>query len=339
MFKLLKKVFIPHKHNDFKPHLFRETGAAVIFSAVVILFVVVVSGREIISRTDLTALVLPKVLVDYTNENRAKEKYNNLAINPTLEKAAQLKANDMAEKGYFSHVSPDGKSPWYFFRQAGYEFSYIGENLAVNFSDSSEVSTAWMNSPTHKANILDGRFTETGVGVAYGTYKGVSAVFVVEFFGSPKMKPASTTVASTVVATSKPTSQKTEIAVIEPKTFIISTTTKEVLGESTSVENEGEYKNIASVAVPRGTTGSVAGTTSEKNSSFIERVIMSPNRLLSIAYLIISLIIIFGLILLAFVEEKHRHPRMMYLALGLLVVTVGLLYVYRVLLFNPLVIG
>ena len=48
--------------------------------------------------------------------------------------AAQAKADDMATKGYFAHTSPDGKNSWYWFKQAGYTFTYAGENLALDFS-------------------------------------------------------------------------------------------------------------------------------------------------------------------------------------------------------------
>ncbi len=62
-----------------------------------------------------------------------------LAVNPVLERAAQAKADDMAAKSYFSHNSPDGVTPWFWLNQAGYVFTYAGENLAANFSDSIDV--------------------------------------------------------------------------------------------------------------------------------------------------------------------------------------------------------
>jgi hypothetical protein len=99
----------------------------------------------------------------------------------------------MAEKGYFSHTGPDGAQPWKWFREAGYRYEYAGENLAVNFNESEDVVNAWMKSPTHRANILKHDFTEVGIGVATGTYKGKEAVFVVQFFGKPAPEGAAQT--------------------------------------------------------------------------------------------------------------------------------------------------
>ena len=102
-----------------------------------------------------------------------------------LARGAQLKADDMASKGYFSHTGPDGSAPWKWFQAAGYRYEYAGENLAVNFNESEDVVDAWLKSPTHRANIMKANFTEVGIGVATGTYKGKEATFVVQFFGKP----------------------------------------------------------------------------------------------------------------------------------------------------------
>src|SRR5437764_569553 len=107
----LKKYFIAHKGNQYRPHLFREFSVFVLLSLVLVLFIASVSGRIILQGSNLTALVLPKVLVDYANEDRLAGNYKTLAINDTLQKAAQLKASDMAAKSYFAHQSPDGHDP------------------------------------------------------------------------------------------------------------------------------------------------------------------------------------------------------------------------------------
>ena len=330
MFRWLKKLFIPHKHNDYKPHLFRDAGALALFSIIVLLFFVASSGPMILDRINLTALVLPKVLVDYTNENRASENFKNLTISPVLEKAAQLKANDMAEKGYFAHNSPDGNSPWYFFRQAGYDFSYAGENLAVNFTDSVDVSRAWMNSPGHKANIMNGNFTEIGIATAEGVYKGKNTVFVVQLFGRPAAKTTSST-------SLKPVTQTTGVVVKNSGTP--ATTSQVVLSENVSPEilNENGSSELY-VSVEKKSSDYPTTTPDIKYSSSIERILMSPNKTLSYAYLIISLIILMGLIFTVFIEIRRQHPRLILLAIGLLVIIVGLLYIYRFILFAPLLI-
>lgn len=130
--------------------------------------------------------VYASVLVNLTNKNRASANLSELKVNPVLEKAAQMKADDMAAKGYFSHNTPDGKTPWYWFEQAGYKYEYAGENLAVNFEDSDDIETAWMNSPKHFTNIMNNKFIEIGIATSTGIYKGREAIFVVQLFGKPE---------------------------------------------------------------------------------------------------------------------------------------------------------
>ena len=130
--------------------------------------------------------IYASVLVNLANVDRAKANVNELTENPLLVEVAQLKANDMAEKGYFAHNTPDGKTPWFWFGLVGYEYKYAGENLAVNFLDSNEVHSAWMNSRGHFLNIVNPKYTEIGIATSTGIYKGREAIFVVQMFGTPK---------------------------------------------------------------------------------------------------------------------------------------------------------
>jgi uncharacterized protein YkwD len=134
---------------------------------------------------DSLSAIYAAVLVDLTNQNRAASNISKLAVSPILEKAAQMKADDMASKGYFAHNTPEGKTPWYWFDSAGYKYVYAGENLAVNFQNSEDVETAWMNSRGHFLNIMNPKFTEIGIATSTGVYKGRQAVFVVQLFGAP----------------------------------------------------------------------------------------------------------------------------------------------------------
>lgn len=130
------------------------------------------------------AAVLPSLVVKQTNEERINQSYLTLKTNPLLEKAAQLKADDMAKRSYFSHQGPNGETPWSWFDQVGYRYIYAGENLALNFYDHQTVTRAWMNSIKHRNNILSGNFTDIGIGIAYGEFAGRPSVFIVQFFGS-----------------------------------------------------------------------------------------------------------------------------------------------------------
>ncbi len=152
----------------------------------------------------LVSTVLPSVVIELTNDERADLAEAPLRRSATLDAAAKLKAEHMARNEYFSHYAPDGTSPWFWFDKAGYVYAHAGENLAIHFSDSSEVVDAWMKSPTHRANIVGTQYTEIGVGTAKGEYEGYDTVYVVQLFGTPA-KP-------TVAAAPKPAPKPAPVA-------------------------------------------------------------------------------------------------------------------------------
>lgn len=151
----------------------------------------------------LVTTVLPAVVVDLTNDERSKNAETPLQRNAVLDAAAKLKAEDMAKHEYFSHFSPTGVSPWHWFDEVDYVYAHAGENLAIHFTDSSEVVAAWMKSPAHRDNIVNGKYTEIGVGTAKGNYDGYDTVYVVQLFGTPAVPPATvkTTKTPTPIAT------------------------------------------------------------------------------------------------------------------------------------------
>jgi uncharacterized protein YkwD len=185
----LRRIFIPHEDNGSEPHVFRDASVEILLFIVILGFALAVAERTIVRESNMLAAVYSSALVDLANGERRTATLGELKVNPLLEKAAALKAEDMATKSYFAHYSPEGVSPWYWMRQAGYNYLYAGENLAIDFSDSIDVSRAWMNSPTHRANVLNGHYTEIGIAVRQGTYQGRPTTFVVEMFGSPKSSP------------------------------------------------------------------------------------------------------------------------------------------------------
>jgi hypothetical protein len=191
MFKWLKRQFVPHEINGFRPLFLRRESAVRLAGALIVIelvfFVLPTLYFPQYARDLHLGSVLPGVLATLTNEERSKYNLPTLTVNSQLSQAAQLKADDMASKGYFSHNSPDGKTPWYWFEAVGYKYNYAGENLAVNFSDSEEVTQAWMNSPSHQANLVGRNYSEMGTGIASGIYKGNETIFVVQLYGAPKL--------------------------------------------------------------------------------------------------------------------------------------------------------
>lgn len=89
-----------------------------------------------------------------------------LTIDPALSFIAQTKANDMVNKNYFSHNTPDGHRFFYFLQQLGYSYQSAGENLAIDYNDNSGVVKAWMKSASHKKNIINPRYSKVGIGIA-----------------------------------------------------------------------------------------------------------------------------------------------------------------------------
>ena len=109
-----------------------------------------------------------------------------LLENENLDAAAKAKANDLFKNQYFEHVSPSGIDPGTLVKSAGYEYIVSGENLILgNFKSEAEVVQDWMNSPGHRANILNNRFVDIGVAIIKGTYKGESVWVGVQEFGLP----------------------------------------------------------------------------------------------------------------------------------------------------------
>jgi hypothetical protein len=133
----------------------------------------------------LAADLSPQTVISFTNEERAKKDLPLLVESEALDRAAELKAADMLKNNYFSHTSPAGLTPWHWIKESGYEYQFAGENLAINFTSVSEQGKAWMNSKTHRENILNSDYTEVGVAVVSGTIKGKTSFVTVQLFGKP----------------------------------------------------------------------------------------------------------------------------------------------------------
>lgn len=126
-------------------------------------------------------------VIDWTNRNRSVQGVaSSLSENAVLDRAAEAKVDDMFAKQYFEHVSPSGVGVDKLAESVGYEYIVVGENLALgNFKDDETLVTAWMNSPGHRANILNARFQEIGVAVRRGTFEGREVWLAVQEFGRP----------------------------------------------------------------------------------------------------------------------------------------------------------
>jgi hypothetical protein len=123
-------------------------------------------------------------VIELVNQARGQQGLNDLSENDTLSKIAQDKLEDMIKNNYFAHTSPKGVTPWSWYEKEGYDYKYAGENLAINFMTAENQQKAWMDSPTHKKNILNPLFQEVGVAVGAGEINNQMAIISVQEFGT-----------------------------------------------------------------------------------------------------------------------------------------------------------
>ncbi len=336
MIKILKKYFIPNEENEYKPHILRKVAVSAIAIISVVIFFAGVFQNVIILKTDLLSAVIPRTLVDLANGSRFGSNLGPLAISPVLEQAAQMKANDMALKSYFAHVSPDGVEPWHWFREAGYKYVYAGENLAVNFSDSVDVNNAWLNSPTHRANIMNDKFTEIGIATAKGYYKGRETIFVVQMFGRP-VKTSTQVASVNTPASPAPTPAQTAPpeTPAEPSTAGLA-----VLGEG-SANQEIFVSTVNPDLTPEEVSASLSESTPtsvEEQTTAPERVATSPKTFMNVLYILLGAFVLISLLLTIFIEIKRQHPMHIIYGVGLLLLIVFLTYFYRTFIFTEVII-
>lgn len=180
----VKLAVVPHAANDYRPHAIRRYGLAGLLLLVFLLqgtYNSVTTGSVLGVTTDVT----PYSLLAATNDARQSEGKQELALNEQLSEAARLKAEDMLKNQYWAHTSPSGVTPWDWFGKVGYSYSDAGENLAKNFTTSNAVISAWLQSPTHRANLLKAEFEDVGFATVSGTLDGRAVSIIVAMYGAP----------------------------------------------------------------------------------------------------------------------------------------------------------
>ncbi len=183
----LKLLLIPSKQNKHRPHLIRKSGLVSVAIMLVVLqfaYNFIITGQPKI--LGYATNVSSAQVVAEVNKARESDGLNDLHPNDLLNQAASLKAQDMFTQNYWSHNSPNGVQPWHWFEKAGYDYANAGENLAKDFKTSSGVSNAWMNSKTHRDNVLNSKYKDVGVATVNGVLDGKETTLVVAMFGTTK---------------------------------------------------------------------------------------------------------------------------------------------------------
>lgn len=245
LWKRLYGHFVPSEANHYRPaSLSRDFLIAIVAVTCVVEGFLLSSLFMQSNAGQFAASVLKSAVINLTNAERADAGLVALTSNPQLTLAAQAKAEDMAARGYFSHEGPDGKEPWQWVAEAGYDYAYAGENLAVRFYDSADVVEAWMESPSHRANVVKGVYRDIGIGIADGVYEGQQTTFVVQYFGTSRtslgIAPAKTTkpveAVVTVAASSTPSpAEESKVPVSADVALASVPETASVEGESTQI--------------------------------------------------------------------------------------------------------
>lgn len=190
--------FTPHESNNQRAKLLHPSSFLLVIGVFLSLQIFISSfSSRYPSILGYAAQIAPEEVIRLTNVERGSRGLPPLKSDPLLTKAAARKAGDMVARDYWAHVSPTGTQPWFFISEAGYSYRYAGENLARDFSDPASVVKAWMNSPSHRDNLLSNRYQDIGIAVVDGRLTGHETTLVVQMFGTKLAAAASPEVSDT----------------------------------------------------------------------------------------------------------------------------------------------
>jgi len=191
MLSRIKNWFLPTKENNFQPNVLSDRAISIFILLFLLVKVIFSFNLILVKQSSLFADISAQRIMVLTNEVRQQYGLPFVQEDLLLNKAAQEKAQDMFKNKYFSHYSPAGVSPWYWIDKSGYDYYYAGENLAMNFLDTEEVIKGWLNSSSHRENLLNKDYKDMGIAVVSGDFnnEGINRILVVQMFGS-KAKPS-----------------------------------------------------------------------------------------------------------------------------------------------------
>lgn len=192
MKNLLFHMFIPHSGNNHRAKLLHNSTISVLLVCLLLLnFLGSFMKHSTPEVLGISYNISETELITMTNKVRQGNNLPPLVLDTRLSQAAALKANNMIANNYWAHFAPDGTTPWSFIKNSGYNYLYAGENLAKGFTNSQEVINAWMDSPTHKDNILSTKYNDIGFAILEGHLLGEDTVLIVQLFGATEAPSSS----------------------------------------------------------------------------------------------------------------------------------------------------
>jgi uncharacterized protein YkwD len=276
----LRDFFIPHRGNNYHPHSLHPRRivfhlvSATLIKIIAVVFVVLFPMSAWLS-PEVSAEQNKKIIA-LTNELREDKSLPKLAENTLLDQAAYQKTQDMMIKQYFAHIGPDNKNMSDWLAAVGYKYAVAGENLAMGFSSAEDVVQAWKDSPTHYANIIDSDYSEIGVAMSDGVFKGEETTLAAQYFAHPvgdlvvadnKVKTTvkvSNTPANASVTVSEPVGKKERVVMAKAELPATTTRANVTVGKNTiAMEKEStttwsgsavitnkDYKEASSPVIP-----------------------------------------------------------------------------------------
>lgn len=175
---------VPHKKNNYRPHLIRLHG----LSVVVVVVLALLGVSNLLSTGSVlgdTPNISSAGLLTQSNAVRVSANKAPLELSANLTRAAELKANDMLVDQYWAHTAPDGTEPWAWFDAVDYSYLAAGENLARDFTTDQGVVAAWMNSKDHRENVLNEGYSQVGFATTQGMLEGKQTTLVVALYATP----------------------------------------------------------------------------------------------------------------------------------------------------------
>ena len=246
----LKLIFVPGQANNFRPKFLTSRVLLYCLLVLFILKIITVPFLIYFPKSALFGDISKIALIKMLNHDRKEAGLGPLKENTVLNNAAVLKAQDMLAKDYFSHQSPEGITPWHWFKIAGYNYKVAGENLAIGFLDSGEVNQAWLDSPSHKANLLNSNYKDVGIAVLTGDFQGNETTVVVQLFGTPQQTIAGPKVQTKEQVKKETATPTAENAEVEEHSFF-STSSEASVKEATGTQTlSSEFTSIKKEVVP-----------------------------------------------------------------------------------------
>ncbi|MBI2607519.1 MAG: hypothetical protein HYW51_01715 [Candidatus Doudnabacteria bacterium] len=177
----LKHYLIASEENDYQPVLTKPIALAV--------FMVIIWSLRILGPSAVTyaqSSIDAQDLMTSINSERTQRFVPALLSDQRLVSAAGIKSNDMLDRSYFAHLNPDGSYVWPTIEVQGYRpYLTLGENLAMDFVSGDAVVRAWMNSPTHRENIVNEKFQDQGLAAIFGLFEpNHNSILITSLFGT-----------------------------------------------------------------------------------------------------------------------------------------------------------